>query len=456
MQEIIYTKDYEAVNGEVIPPYSNYSEYKKALDEEINREMEGFVKIGYLLKLARDTRILFESGYKDLYEFAEAEYKKDKSQVSRYIALNDMFSKEGYSMELEQQYKGFGYSKLVIMKNLPKELIGELSPEHSKTEIQTLKNEYDKEMEKTELEVRLEEELEETKSLNLLSKAVFLLGKDNKELFEVFYGIKENCQDKVKYLKDAISPDGNSIYIVRIEGLGRVTVKFGHDVIRTTPMRYTNEWEEFDWESLVKYLDSMLDGASVTEAYEKAYGIKLETPKEVAEVQKKPEKKPIKKQVKKPKIVPVEQEEQLPGQMEVADYPELMPEGSNNDVQTSDVDVEKKEDISEEVSGAFINPTEEATEENREGNEPKGEDDGASRGDYNEKNDIYGMSEEERGKRRESYIAAVEANLGDAEEEVSEKSWHNAKTDLMKAINYLDLLMELEKNVDFIKCGEDS
>ena len=36
----------------------NYSEYKAALDKQIKESAEGFVKIGYLLKLAKDTDIL--------------------------------------------------------------------------------------------------------------------------------------------------------------------------------------------------------------------------------------------------------------------------------------------------------------------------------------------------------------------------------------------------------------
>ena len=42
--------------------YRNYAEYKQELDTELKKTAEGFVRIGYLLKVARDTRILAESG----------------------------------------------------------------------------------------------------------------------------------------------------------------------------------------------------------------------------------------------------------------------------------------------------------------------------------------------------------------------------------------------------------
>lgn len=69
--------------------YRNYAEYKQELDTELKKTAEGFVRIGYLLKVARDTRILAESGYQNVVEFAKAEYGIDKTQVSRFMNIND-------------------------------------------------------------------------------------------------------------------------------------------------------------------------------------------------------------------------------------------------------------------------------------------------------------------------------------------------------------------------------
>ena len=66
-----------------------YSEFKEQLDTELKKSVESFVRIGYLLKIARDTEILYESGYLSVVEFAKAEYNLSKDQVSRFIAIND-------------------------------------------------------------------------------------------------------------------------------------------------------------------------------------------------------------------------------------------------------------------------------------------------------------------------------------------------------------------------------
>lgn len=80
MEHIIYQKTYQ--------------EYKQELDAVLTRTAEDFVQIGYLLKVARDTNILAESGYATVTDFAKAEYGIDKTQVSRFISINDRFSEK--------------------------------------------------------------------------------------------------------------------------------------------------------------------------------------------------------------------------------------------------------------------------------------------------------------------------------------------------------------------------
>lgn len=80
--------------GDIIT-YNNYGHFKEAFDAEIKMQANSFVKVGYLLKVARDTNILYESGYGTVAEFAWNEYHLKKDAVSRYIAINDKFSVNG-------------------------------------------------------------------------------------------------------------------------------------------------------------------------------------------------------------------------------------------------------------------------------------------------------------------------------------------------------------------------
>ena len=51
-----------------------YAEFEKEFDTTMQETAEKFVVIGYLLKEARDTGVLKESGYTSMGEFAQKRY----------------------------------------------------------------------------------------------------------------------------------------------------------------------------------------------------------------------------------------------------------------------------------------------------------------------------------------------------------------------------------------------
>lgn len=145
------------------PATNKYQTFKAELDEELNRAAGGFVKIGYLLKKARDTDVLEESGYKSVTEFAKMEYGLTADVVSRYIAINDRFAEDGYSDRLASKYCNYGLAKLQEMLTLPAAIVEELSPALTREEIQTIKKEYKAEQEISDLEIAMEAADEEIK-----------------------------------------------------------------------------------------------------------------------------------------------------------------------------------------------------------------------------------------------------------------------------------------------------
>ena len=341
----------------------NYSEYKAALDKQIKESAEGFVKIGYLLKLAKDTDILKDSQYSNVIEFAKAEYGIDKTMVSRFISINDRFSENGNSPVLRTTYQGFGYAKLAIMLQLPDTLNEELTPEYSKREIQTLKEEMDKEKTISDLEIYAEgTDSEKTE----LEQIVYKICEENIEVYECIYKAVTHEQLTSNSVINIFAPAGDMIYSVRVQGAGRKAVSFkqGEDVsvvsLRTSEKDTYNPQEVFN--AVVNMIarnivDSENDAKTV---WQQIYGIEYPKKDEVAPVQqngktnlesKKPEKKMkvvkakqeelhnIEKSV--PKASPIEQskepekpiktesehiDEQLEGQKNIEDYPEVMPD----------------------------------------------------------------------------------------------------------------------------------
>lgn len=100
---------------------ANYQEIKNNIRGQLNIIEESFVFIGYQLKQVRDRELFFEDGYKDIYEFAQSEYSLGKSNVSRFMSINDKFSVGGNSIKLLEEYKDYGSSKLAEMLTLDEE-----------------------------------------------------------------------------------------------------------------------------------------------------------------------------------------------------------------------------------------------------------------------------------------------------------------------------------------------
>ena len=288
-----------------------YQEYKKELDAVLTRTAEDFVQIGYLLKVARDTNILAESGYATVTDFARAEYGIDKTQVSRFISINDRFSEDGYSDHLLPSYKGFGYAKLTLMLQIPDEINEVLPPTLSKAEIQDIKDEVDAESKVTDIEVEIERaEVAAVTDKPMLPpegsplyRNLWQLGKEQEDLFRKLwricflhtaFGNKNNAE-----IMDVLIPQGDAVYTVRIPGERRTQIIVNSDGATIVNLK-TLERSRYTEDQICDAVRSLIDGgSSPEEQYKKLYGEDL-TPEEpeIAPVQptdspkeKKPEKR---------------------------------------------------------------------------------------------------------------------------------------------------------------------
>ena len=271
---------------EVIECKMNYSEYKMALDTELQKTADSFVKIGYLLKLARDTNVLAESGYKTVAEFAAAEYNLDKTQVSRFIPINDKFSEGGYSDHLMQAYCGYGYAKLTIMLQLPAEINEELTPRYSKAEIQSIKDEVDEEKKVTDIERMLEGESDKP----LIAQVILAIGKDHPQLYLKISDrfMMDECVEE--NIQDLMAPQGEATYSVRVQGRGRVMLMISEESVKMVNTR-TGEKEETDWHEIWHWWSEI---AGSEKAWESLYGEPFPQKAAVAPVQQKKAEKPSK------------------------------------------------------------------------------------------------------------------------------------------------------------------
>lgn len=356
-----------------------YSEFKEQLDTELKKSVESFVRIGYLLKIARDTEILYESGYPSVVEFAKAEYNLTKDQVSRFMKINDKYSVDGYSDKLQEKYEGYGVAKLAEMLTLPEAVADMIEPEMTRAEIQEIKREVKEEQEISDIEVMLEEKDTRLEDMNLIQKFMYQYFYENRFDFigmaAVIQGELETTDQEIEETLQVLAPSGITTKIARIAGFGKLflSIKGKDNNLELVNVR-TNEKEDIAWKSFLDDIEQIYENGVSKEAWEGYYHESFE--------EKKVEVAPVQQENNDMAAVQTENTEdnQIPGQMNVDDYPELQHEEEakrenvdnsmnepcenvekikcENDFEENVQDVDKKEQILDVESREIVEKTE--------------------------------------------------------------------------------------------------
>ena len=329
---------------------TTYQDLKEQLHNELSQTATGFVRIGYLLKKARDTNILENGGYKDVNEFASAEFGLDKTQVSRFIRINDRFSEGGNSDRIQDKYAQYGSAKLSLMLTLPDEINEELSPDYSKSDIQAVKEEYEAEQKITDLEVMMEEQ-DPDQPDEFIALVVKQLNDEHEAPIVFFHNTqnlakKMNIETNIADVKEAYIPDGDKTYNIRIAGQGRFMVSMKDAGITITNMRDPANKSPLSWE---EFRTALLEDEK-----KRDFVVKVE-----------PEKKEKPKKVEKSKVAPVQPKKEPESVQKEPENEEKCQNSSENDQNPSEND-QKASEI-EKVEGEVVeepamNPPEEPTE----------------------------------------------------------------------------------------------
>lgn len=112
-------------------------QWKEDIRRKLAETAQNFVHIGFRLKQIRDSGMF--GGAADIFEFAEREYGLGKSTVSRFIAINERYSEGGNSLELKKEFRAFSSSKLSEMLTLPDNEIQLVTEKTTIREIRELK-----------------------------------------------------------------------------------------------------------------------------------------------------------------------------------------------------------------------------------------------------------------------------------------------------------------------------
>lgn len=184
-------------------------------------------EVGYFLRKAEETEGYKTEGYKSLSEWAEREYGLQASTVSRFIAINKVYSIGGYSEEMKPEYEDFKRSQLEEMLKLPDKDREMIRPETARADIRDLKA-----FNKAEPAVGVADEI------HAFVKAFW---EDNLESLEDFY----KALPDVGRIKEICNPSGNRSY-----RKGIFFLMFYDDVVKVK--KFGKDPEDYSWQQFVE------------------------------------------------------------------------------------------------------------------------------------------------------------------------------------------------------------
>lgn len=186
---------------------TDYQDIKVEIKNSMGKVVVSFVEIGYYLKKIRDEKMYLTDGYKDVWEMAKAEYNLDRTTASRFMSINDRYSIGGNSIELQEQFTGFGKSALVEMLTLPVEDYELLSPDTKIEDIRELK-----EAEREQAEENKDELEGQMSLINDMPDVVPEADKPKKEEVTISIVLRElfHPREMKKYLDQLVNMDPES------------------------------------------------------------------------------------------------------------------------------------------------------------------------------------------------------------------------------------------------------
>lgn len=318
---------------------TDWMEVKHRLKMELQGVTRSFVRIGYVLRKIEEQRLYENDGYKSVAEFAKAEYGLEASTVSRFMSINREYSIDGYSEHLREEYIDMSRSQLEEMLKLPVADRTMIQPETARDDIRELKK-----FNKTEPVAGVADDITQ-----LIEKFY----EDNPEVLNELFDTETHPREQsAKRAIEVVNPGGNRSYKKGMFFLMMYENKIVIKKFGTTPEEMTwgrffeitfSIFEDYGPKTWEKHFGKELEPVAVEEEKTEPVAVQEEPVKpvekapenEIARAQKNEENQGFAGDSEEGKEIP---EEQIPGQMEVTDYPELMPEAEPVAVQEENED----------------------------------------------------------------------------------------------------------------------
>ena len=296
----------------------DYIQAKTEIRKELGGIVQGFVQIGWRLTRIDKSQAYKMDGYQTIAEFAKAEYGLSASTTSRFMKVYEEYSLPGDTPELKEQYRDYNSSQLIELLQIQEEDRQIFRSEVKRQDIREFQR-FEKENENSiDNLLNWKEAKEPEEKLRATIQEFF---RENREILNNLYAKDLQPND----LAELIAPSGSrsyrkgTVYMMFYSFEKGIMVKvFGED-----PMDMS--YRAF-YDVTKSIFDSAAAGISTWDKYFRTPPEDPDTQDDFAEDTK------IEEHIVEPNKTfdhdgkATEMEDQIPGQDNIQNHPEYMPE----------------------------------------------------------------------------------------------------------------------------------
>lgn len=351
----------------------DFDTVKRIIRADLANMQRSFIDIGCQLMQVRDRELYKDGGYDSVWDFAEKEFGIQRSTASRWMKMCQKFSVDGSSPVLKDEYKDFGKSQLQEMLYLEDEQLEEVTPSMTVKEIRDLRKPEKK---------LVKPDQNQKEYLNAFAK--YFIACNHDWLLKDFQNRVMNVDKSPEEIKNHLGPDQRTWHFATNNGTARINMFDDYVQLWGENDMYIGD---FDWFYLAAALQSMWNIVAIenaerkrntecaTEAIDEKHGTPIDelnlsvrtynvlkragvetiegiqgmTDTDLAmirnfsrkcmdEVHSKLEEYVISNSENPLCGVAHESEEQILGQMNVEDYPEILPDQEKTDININNVE----------------------------------------------------------------------------------------------------------------------
>ena len=249
----------------------DYIQSKNEIKQELGGIVKSFVRIGWQLTRIDKSGAYKHDGYNTIAEFAKAEYGMNPSGVSRFMNVYERYSLPGDTPELQEQYKDFKFAQLTEMLQLPEEDRQIFHAEDKREDIRELKD-FNKENENNPMNLLDWKSAQNTE--DKLKATIQEFFHEKQGVLNTLYSSEAYQAGNIKGMSQIINPGDSMSY-----RKGTVFLMFHQEDI--TVKIFNGEMKNITWEQFFAYTQEIFaEAAAGNLTYENYFGIPEEAPAE--------------------------------------------------------------------------------------------------------------------------------------------------------------------------------